>query len=111
MKRIMIVAALVALSGCGTVNDLKQNTPAISGSTDKTVQEYTACVLSEWNKHTYLQPVLTQPLSNGNALIFDEPFRGPVFILDVEKVGDGSEFKLYKSRDISYYEKPITSCK
>ncbi len=111
MKIMFVSMAVLALVGCTTVNDLRNTKPVITGHSSKSVQVFTECILNKWNDHTYLQPVLEQSLPEGNSFQFNDPWRGPVFIFDVRKSNDGSDFKLYRSREISFYEDAIIFCK
>ncbi|HID8399795.1 TPA: hypothetical protein ACXIJH_000012 [Serratia marcescens] len=110
MKKALLITALF-ISGCNTVGSLKDTTPAMSGYSDKSESTFVSCVINEWNKYSYLQPMVTQPLPDGHSLQFNDPWRGPVFILDVLNNGGGSSYKLYKSKDIDFYEQAITQCK
>ncbi|MGQ6048052.1 hypothetical protein ACUNHQ_01220 [Serratia sp. IR-2025] len=110
MKKILLIMALF-ISGCNTVRSLKESTPIASGSSKKSEQAFVYCVIAEWNKHSYLQPMITQPLPDGHSLQFNDPWRGPVFILDVVSNSEGSSYRLYRSKEIDFYEQAITQCK
>ncbi|WP_262017312.1 hypothetical protein [Serratia liquefaciens] len=110
MKKVLLITALF-ISGCSTVGSLRERSPTLDGSSKKSEQEFVYCVINEWNKHSYLQPMVTQPLPDGHSLQFNDPWRGPVFILDVVKNGDGSNYRLYRSKNIDFYERAITQCK
>jgi len=110
MKKALLIAALL-ISGCNTVSSLKGSTPVSMGSSKKSEQVFVYCVITEWNKHSYLQPMITQPLPDGHSLQFNDPWRGPVFILDVVSNSEGSNYRLYRSKEIDFYERAITQCK
>lgn len=52
MKRIMIVAALVALSGCASMEDLRNSPPAKSYTSKKDTSEISTCILQGWQKNS-----------------------------------------------------------
>lgn len=110
MKKLSIALFALSLASCSNVSDLKKTAPVFSIVTSKSVNKYSTCVLNEWNKHTYLQPVSTQPFNEGNSFQFNDPYRGPVFILDVVPVSNGSKVTLFKSRDIDFYELEARNC-
>lgn len=114
MKKLAVVLIALSLAGCSaTVDELRKNRPAAEGDTDKSVQAFSACVLDEWDKYSYLQPVITRPLVNGYSMRFDETFHGPVFLLDVTEKAteDGAHYKLYRSYTIDFYEYALLKCK
>ncbi|WP_261232476.1 hypothetical protein [Serratia entomophila] len=110
MKKVLLMAVLL-ISGCNTVSSLKGSAPVAMGISKKSEQMFVYCVTTEWNKHSYLQPMVTQPLPDGHSLQFNDPWRGPVFILDVVSNSEGSSYRLYRSKEIDFYERAITQCK
>lgn len=111
MKKMVVLLIVTVLAGCSTVSDLRGTTPSIAGVSKKSVSAYSTCVLNEWNKQTYLQPLITQPYNNGYSYQFNDPFRGALIILDVTEDGSGSKFNFYRAREIEIYEKPVSLCK
>ena len=114
MKRIMIVAALVTLSGCSsTANDLRTTNPFLSGDSSKSPQAFIGCVLNNWNEKNTITPISAQPLENGYTAQINDMARGVVMLIDVMPTKDnsGSKFKFYKKRNMEYYEQSVIGCK
>lgn len=111
MKNMLLAVAVLALAGCATETDLRQTVPVMSGHSAKAVPVYAECVLDKWNNHTYLQPVVSKTTPDGISMQFVDSWAGPVFLLEVAKANGGSDFTLYRTKQISYYEDAITACK
>ncbi|SRR5471030_1153035 len=111
MNKILLTALVLTLAGCAAEKDLHQTVPVMTGHSAKAVPVYAECVLEKWNEHTYLQPVASKTTPNGISMQFNDQWAGPVLLLEVTNATGGSDFKLYKTKTISYYEDAITACK
>jgi uncharacterized protein YceK len=50
MRAFLISAAIVALSGCASIDDVVSKAPAVSLATSKPAEAYSACVEYGWGK-------------------------------------------------------------
>lgn len=98
--------ALVLLSGCATVGDLRKGQPASVLSGSKPVADVAACVTGGWMQlATSLSPADVRALprpNNGTTILLNNPAtNAPIAFADIDRIGNVTTTTYYRQGNFS----------
>jgi hypothetical protein len=85
--------ALIALTGCTTPGDLKQNDPTISATSKKSPKQYALCVFPKWQEKRSTSTM--SETENGYRLIVASDMMTDE-LLEIVDSGTASKIELYQ---------------
>ncbi|NYA43150.1 hypothetical protein HZI31_07515 [Serratia fonticola] len=95
-KTAFIIFSLFAITGCSSLNDVREKTPVGTFSTKKNLDKVSECVLFGWQNQKYMIggsiPTFIQPLLNGKTVYTEDNTYVADFISSDNKL---TEIKFY----------------
>jgi hypothetical protein len=86
-RRVLAVAALLALAGCSSANDMLKKDPVYFGHTNHSPKVYANCVADAWRRDG--EKVRVDTIDNGYDVV-SSGFSGVTAALRVEQWANGS---------------------
>ncbi|EHF14433.1 TPA: hypothetical protein OW427_006334 [Pseudomonas aeruginosa] len=105
MKKLIGVAALMAMAGCSSMSELRQEQPYRSFSSTKGVEQAAECVLFAWQNQSLAgvhYDVSLQPLPGGGRTVVSQ---GQTEFVDVVSTDRGSDISIYFQSGIMDWRK------
>lgn len=93
-KTLSILLATLMISSCATVGTLREGNPVLTGSSNKSANDFAVCVSDKWS--SMAASVNSLPIKNGTSLSIPHPVAGNDAVLDIVSEEGGSSFKLYE---------------
>lgn len=95
MKRLLLVAGLVALAACSSPGKLKEQAPSVRLESGKSPSVYMTCLLPQWQ--SYRAAATVQEIRLGYRLLMpDASGREAQALLEVTASDNGSDVALYR---------------
>ncbi|EPK7771092.1 hypothetical protein FML24_27515 [Klebsiella oxytoca] len=94
MKNKLILLAVLALTGCKSLEYVRSLDPVAKGETPKTVEAFMECISLKWS--TSGGQLSTLPLANGMSIGQQQPMGGYDVVLDAKRTANGTEYVLYE---------------
>ncbi|AON71099.1 TPA: hypothetical protein ACPWJD_005801 [Pseudomonas aeruginosa] len=96
MKKLIGVAALMAMAGCVSVNETRSNPPLVDITSTKPPIRVAECIRDQWQRITVLGASFAVNLqSTGDVYSVIADLQMPTHLADVSPDGDGSHVKYH----------------
>ena len=95
MKLFVGALAVALLAGCSSVSSLEAKAPAFSASTKKTPDRYAKCLMPKWQEIN--AATTSTETETGYRLLLNVDFVGAAALANIDRDGDGSRIRIYKS--------------
>ncbi|QCT22766.1 hypothetical protein FEM41_19845 [Jejubacter calystegiae] len=108
----LTIFAILALTGCKSLDSVRSKQPVDTGVTNKNVNEFSACVSSTWARNG--TSVTSLPLENGISILVPQAMGGYDVVLDVTGNDAGSSYVLYEripALTSALYEETVKLCR